>query len=138
MIKITTWRPDTCECEIEYEWDDTLNENVRVHKIHEILKACPVHQNLKKDKHWGIVLDENTRKNKFLGEVLKDPNLREETFDGDGNSTGYKLKKGLKYVWSFDDKRVLRAEIIGITQNQKATLQNIANTNLGNGKVVVV
>lgn len=31
MKKTTTWRPDTCDCELFYEWDTDHPEDVRVH-----------------------------------------------------------------------------------------------------------
>lgn len=33
MKRITTWSPDTCNCVIEYEWDDTEDQNTRKHKF---------------------------------------------------------------------------------------------------------
>ena len=58
MIKITTWRPDTCECEIEYSWDDTVPQDQRVYTAHQINRACPAHQAIaNKVQHFSAVLD---------------------------------------------------------------------------------
>lgn len=33
MLKTTTWRPSTCGCVLEYEWDTELSEDKRTHKF---------------------------------------------------------------------------------------------------------
>lgn len=43
MIHITTWRPDTCGCEIQYAWDDSVPTEQRVHTVHAVLKSCELH-----------------------------------------------------------------------------------------------
>lgn len=39
---LTRWRPDTCGCVIEYEWDSDDAEETRVHTPVKI-DACPDH-----------------------------------------------------------------------------------------------
>jgi hypothetical protein len=36
MIQTTTWHPDTCECVIEYTWDDQQKEDVRKHTFSKV------------------------------------------------------------------------------------------------------
>ena len=87
MIKITKWRPDTCGCEIDYQWDDAQNEDVRVHTIFEMIKVCPAHSG-ETDKvvHYAKVLDENQRKNIVLKEILeKVPSAVRDKIQEDGS-----------------------------------------------------
>src|SRR3990167_10921300 len=104
MIKTTTWRHDTCDCEIEYEWDDTLSADDRMHRAKKINKACAEHANLDIDKyeHFNAVLRENRGKNRMLAAILEEfPQITEEKTNDDGSK--YKeLKKDHKYEWSFD------------------------------------
>ena len=88
MLKVTRWRPDTCDCELEYEWDNIQDENIRTHAIKNILKACPVHSGEPdKVKHYAVVLEENQRKNKVLGAILeKLPALVDEIQQKDGTT----------------------------------------------------
>lgn len=57
MKKVTTWRPDTCDCELHYEWDTDHPEDSRVHTPVEVhphghgTKRCPLHS------HHGDVHD---------------------------------------------------------------------------------
>lgn len=72
MIQRNTWKPDTCDCHIEYEWDDTLSENDRVHTVSKIIKACSLHDHhVNKENHYNDVLAENTSKNKAIGLLTK-------------------------------------------------------------------
>lgn len=63
MIKRTTWYPDTCDCIIEYEWDDSISENLRVHTVVNV-QRCPIHLNQLSDVAcFATVNAENTLKN---------------------------------------------------------------------------
>lgn len=123
MIKTTRWRPDTCGCEIEYEWDDSVTAENRVHKASKIIKACSVHSaNLTKENHYDKVLKENQMKNQVWGKLLEDPTLVNESLDADGN-VAKNLKPGIKYDWSFDKDRNLIVDIIGGSKKQKDDLK---------------
>lgn len=136
MIKTTTWRPDTCDCELEYSWDDILDENTRTHTISKINKACSYHQIADKDKHYNIVLDENQRKNNLLGKILKNvPTAVDEIIQDDGSTTK-QLKKGRQYKWSFDANRKLIVDLVGFTTKEKTAIQTLAN-NLALNKITI-
>ena len=137
MLKITRWRPDTCDCELEYEWDDSQNEDVRTHSVKNILKACPVHSSIAtKGQHYATVLDENQRKNKVLGEILeKLPALVEEVTQEDG-TTVKKLRKGLEYKWSFDVDRNLEVDLVGAKLTEKSAVKVLTDV-LFPGKVKI-
>lgn len=126
------WKPDTCKCEINFDGNWDIPSQVKI-------KKCSVHLDLTDDaiSFNKIYINENQIKNKFLGEVLKVPELRKEVIDEEGN-INYKLKDGLKYNWSFDAKRKLQAEIIGLTNLEKSSLQMIIDTKLGLNKVDII
>ena len=70
MKKTTTWSPDTCNCIINYEWDDTIPENVRSHRVTGIVKKCSFHQNtVDLQAHFDAILEENSRKNDAVKKV---------------------------------------------------------------------
>jgi hypothetical protein len=94
MKQTTTWRPDTCDCEIEYEWDDTLSEVQRTHAIKQFNHKCSFHQKADDTIQYGDVVEENTRKNKTISEIVNvlgadsvKPGDLEWSFDGSRNLT---------------------------------------------------
>lgn len=123
MIKVTRWRPDTCKCCIDFEWDDALPEDLRLHTVHEVINRCPAHAGIADGaKLYWVVLDENQRKNNVFGMAVQrvafppDPSL---------------------YQWSFDLDRNLRVRFVGMIAQRKLALQAELNTQYGVGKVVV-
>lgn len=30
-FRTTRWEPDTCDCVVEYDWDDAVSQDTRVH-----------------------------------------------------------------------------------------------------------
>ena len=138
MIKVTKWRPDTCGCEIDYQWDDAQNEDVRTHTVFEVIKACPAHSGeTDKNIHYAKVLDENKRKNIVLKEILdKIPSLVIEKEQEDGTLIKV-LKKGVEYKWSFDVQRNLEVNLVGASLAEKNVLKTIVNIKFPN-KVKIV
>jgi hypothetical protein len=107
MIKKTRWRPDTCGCEIEYEWDDSLSQEKRVHTPSQIIKKCEFHQDmLNKNEHYTKVLEENQTKNRVWGKLLEISTLTADKVSEDGE-THKELKPNITYNWSFDADRNL-------------------------------
>ena len=142
-INVTRWSPDTCGCVFDFEWDGDLAADQRVHTHKETIKTCPNHQVVKLNpgNHYGSVLGENQRKNKLHGQLLTISNLTESVTQEDG-STSIQFKKGMgfTYGWSgTDDARILTITVTGytLTNQQKTSIQNWCNTNLGIGKVVI-
>ncbi|MEK7180615.1 MAG: hypothetical protein AAB706_04015 [Patescibacteria group bacterium] len=71
-IQKTLWSPDTCGCQIEYQWDDAVPQDQRTHTISSIVKSCPIHtHHIDKSAHFGDVLSENQSKNKAIGLLIK-------------------------------------------------------------------
>lgn len=67
-IQTTRWRPDTCGCTIDYEWDDSVSQELRVHTVKEISK-CIYHQALGLPEAYTAVQEENASKNKALAYI---------------------------------------------------------------------
>lgn len=137
MIQITRWRPDTCDCIIEYEWDDTLPEADRVHNL-KTIQRCPAHQAHQKPDAYQAVQDENRRKNKVHSLILENmPDIVEEVTNSDG-SKAKRLKAGVEFGWSFDDKRKLVVDLKGATVAHKNQLKGLINSGFGTNKIDVI
>lgn len=117
MIRVTRWHPDTCECIVDFEWDDSLPA---VHNIKEVIRACAPHAGLSPTQLWAALMDENPRKNYTFGfaEAITPVNADD-------------------CEWSFNAKRVLQVTIRGLTGIHKAQLQTKCNQKFGPGKVKV-
>lgn len=137
MKKVTTWRPDTCDCEIEYEWDTDDNQTNRVHTFKQANKKCQFHVSVNGNAHWNQVLDENQTKNKVEALVLENfSELIEEVINSAGDKIK-RLKPAVQYKWSFNQNRKLEVDFTGMDNNQRITLKNLCDTNLGLNKVII-
>lgn len=139
MRKVTTWRPDTCECELEYDWDTESDLASRVHTIVKIINACSAHS-VETDmiKHYDLVLDENGRKNKVYEDILDNVSrLVGEITDVEGN-TIKKLKDGTEFSWNFNQTRVLEVTLTGINDTERTALQTLADGKFGVNKVLIL
>ena len=138
MIKITTWKPDTCGCVLEYEWDDTQPENARVHTFRGANIKCTHHQYLVDNTHWNQVLDENQTKNKIHGLLLENfPNLVDIVTEKNGEIVK-KFKPNIEYKWAFDINRKLEVEIIGGSIADKTKLKDLSDTKIGLNKIKII
>jgi len=141
-IKETVWHPDTCtnpSCIMVYSWDTDLPDNLRVHTFVRADRICSVHQSLLTESlAYTTALGDNQRKNKVDG-LLRDNITSIVDTALDGTKT---YKNGISFNWSFSGdgaNRVLTVSISGanLTNNQKNTIQNLADTLFGVGKVIV-
>ena len=136
-MNITTWRPDTCDCEIEYAWDDSIPQDGRVHTAHKINRVCPAHvAETDKVKHYETVLEENHRKNLTIDLIYQNGGKRILTLaekqqmslffavQGEGNRPvpDDVWKLGVKVDWSFDVNRSLVVDIKGLTSAEKTAI----------------
>ncbi|MDO8568377.1 MAG: hypothetical protein Q7R57_06655 [Dehalococcoidales bacterium] len=65
--QVTRWSPDTCECVIDFEWDDADSPEARQHTHKTSIKTCPAHsQHHGKPEHFTVVTEENQLKNHTL------------------------------------------------------------------------
>lgn len=126
----TLWRPDTCDCQIVYEWDDNEPEATRVHTpVHGV--TCREHKNTIGDDHkkrFDIVGDENRRKNLTLGKMLETiPDIRENTEKDPNKPPVFKFKEGAEPKWSFDKSRNLVVEAPALKDEHKKALRDLVD-----------
>jgi hypothetical protein len=138
-IKTTRFSPDTCQCVLEYEWDDTLSETNRTHTLSNYVSKCPAHSGLSDANGWNTVFEENPRKNIARQLCLDNgPTSLYNTIDG-----SRQLKNTITYNFSWSGtapNRVLTISFTGITltNQQKNTIQNVLNNRFGSGSVLIV
>jgi len=137
-IQITRWSPDTCGCVLEYEWDDAVAPDSRVHSHNRTVNKCQHHADIGDSAAYDAVVDENSRKNISLGILAKTlPRVK-----GPQNED---LDPTAIYLWTFLDDRTLRVSIDGVggrvsnlTPAERSAWQGALNARFGPGKVVVV
>jgi len=146
MIKTQTWKPDTCECHVEEQYDNSI-ENAEM-TCSKVLKKCSAHIAVADADLFGVLYSnpdgENKRKNLVHKYLLETDSLglAEDVVQKDG-STIRTLKAGVKYDWSFSGTgkdRVLNAEIKGATLavGQKNNLKTFCDSTLGVNKVNII
>lgn len=115
----TTWRPDTCNCEVQYEWDDAEPQETRQHTVKAVTRKCAAHQEHGHDAQvFTRLLNENSRKNRVLTELaIQIPEAFDEIIE---NGVSVKrIKDGLECKWTFDDRRRLVVDLLGFKKQQK-------------------
>ena len=123
MKQVTRWRPDTCGCVLEYEWEDTEDLDTRTVTHKKTVVTCSAHARLKDQGLYDAVHSENTRKNITFGLLIED--LTEEE----------KAEAYYKYKWRFDQNRVLIIDFEGTSAEAKASVEARLNTRFGVNKV---
>ncbi len=116
-LQVTRWYPDTCDCIIDYQWDDTEPEAARTHTLKAVVKQCAAHSKIPDDKqHFSTVLEENQRKNKAMAQA----SLLKADLDVQG------------IQWSFDQGRVLHI-VFGahLSDIDKASIQGWCESTFG-------
>ena len=133
-IKTTRWNPDTCGCVIEYQWDDTVPQDQRVHTPVNIVSQCNVHGSFNAPSDlYNHVLFDSQRKN-LLFAILQglNPNLTLDQYNAG--------------VWSFTTRSPdihghVRQLIINSAQawpaGQASTIQSSADAAFGAGETVI-
>jgi hypothetical protein len=137
-IKTTRFSPDTCQCVLEYQWDDTLSETNRTHTLSNYVSKCPAHSGLSDTNGWNAVFDENPRKN--IARQLCLDNGPTGLFDLIDGARQLKQNITFNFSWSgVAPDRVLTISFTGInlTTNQKNTIQTALNTRFGVGRVII-
>lgn len=139
MIRITKWRPDTCGCEVDYEWDDTVSQDERVHTAVATIK-CAEHDGVDDDNVtiYDTVLEENQRKNRTLGQLLEDApaDLKMTVINPNTGEETQKFKPNKEPKWSFTQDRSLEIELpTEFSKNNKDTIKAKLDQAHGEGKV---
>lgn len=129
---ITRWSPDTCECVIDFKWDDTAVP--RVHTLSNIVKRCQSHSVLVNDIDvYNSVKEENPRKNRVLADILE--NAPVQLYDETKNGARI-LKQDYKFNHSFSGtapNRKLTVSIDGwmFNNQQKNSISDVLTTKYG-------
>jgi len=130
--KITRWSPDTCDCVIEYAWDDTVPQDERTHTFHKLVRQCDDHAGIEAPQEvHDHVLAENQTKNMLHSAVIAHvPRLAHEDVDANGNKVPV-LHPTVDYRWSFSGtgrNRKLVADFHGaaFNANERAALTQAA------------
>lgn len=136
-LRTTLWTPDTHDCQIELEWDDSVPPESRTHTVKRVLKRDPGHAAKPDAELFSAVLEENQRRNKTLGWLLDNvASVAEDATDEDGN-TFRRLKRGVSVSHSFN--AATREMEVTITPPLGAVAKNLIQTfvdnRLGAGKV---
>jgi hypothetical protein len=140
-LRTQTWRPDTCDCVIVQEWDDSLpQDQIVINPIS--INRCAAHQNIQSTvTASNTVLSENQNKNFGLDEILQNaPNTNWFDIDAQTGSRVFKKNIILNWTWSgTPPNRVLTLNFTGVslTAQQKNTLQTRLNNRFGTGKIVI-
>ena len=142
-----TWKPDTCECEVE-----EIYQGTEIKGMGRVIHKGPEHINVPDDELYGVLYSnsdgENKRKNQMLRillgfESVKGLGLEEIKKNQDGSDAGLGLKQGIEYDWSFTGigkDRILRVEVRGgnLSIPQKNAIRALSNTKFGINKVEIV
>lgn len=129
------WQPDTCGCEVEFEFDDDADAVERKHKLVKIHKACKAHADLHSYLNRTFedaavpFHQENKRKNMALdayANALGLPN--DETRH---EKTSQNLAK-----WYFDENRILHIVSKGLTKTKITQVHNQLAEKFGEKTVV--
>jgi hypothetical protein len=145
VLNTTRWSPDTCDCVLEYEWDDAVPSNDQiVINYKTIVKQCVNHQHLtgnnKKD-NYDTVFEENKRKNGTIAELIT--RMQSDFGETDPQTGAITLKRGITVSWAWSGtapNRVMTLTIKGIslTQNKLNQAKTFLDTKFGTGKVILV
>ena len=137
-INTTRWSPDTCQCVIEYTWDDSVAQDQRAHNYSKHVNLCPIHATQGQTNTAFITVnDENTKKMIALQDLI-------DNFPAQLSSTGSaggQLKSNLTFVYSISGtppNRTWRFNFLGLsfTQPQLNSIQSRLDTRFGTGKVI--
>lgn len=143
-LKTTRWYPDTCDCILEYQWDDEVQEDSRTHTPTNIVQKCTAHQTLPNNTNtiYDTINEENPRKNKALDEILQNaPSTAWYDIDATNGTRKFKNGIGISWTWSGTaPNRTMSLSFSGITltTQQRSNLQTRLNNRFGVGKVTLV
>ncbi len=139
-IKTTRWSPDTCECILEYTWDNSVPQDQITIQPANIIVKCSAHNTIQQSTTvFNTVKEENGRKNISHSVILDNsPSTAYDIVDGNRQ-----FKNGIIVSWSWSGtvpNRILTITVSGIklTQNQKNSIQAKLDERLGISNVVFV
>lgn len=134
MIQRTEWIPDTCNCRFEYEWDDSVAEQDRVH-VPRFVQPCQFHiTEPTQNESFMKAIEENQLKNNVIRQVFDNfPELQVQDSRG-----GRAIKEGA-VEWSFDDNRNLKFSVPELSKAQLTVLETalVQDAGIDDSKVVL-
>lgn len=134
MITKNLWRPDTCGCEVEYEWDTEVAPDDREYTVVRS-ELCTIHKDLglsaDTNEHYVAIKEENTRKNIVFKHIVE--TIPDFTYIDSSNNENFHVED---YHWVFDDNRNLKYSLTKGTQNEKNTVDSKATDDFGNKAVM--
>lgn len=143
-IKITKWKPDTCDCVIEYSWDDSIAAEDREHNLHNIVDSCEDHSDVTDEELFQSVVEENSLKNEAVNMIVDNfPSQTKDILDSDGNPIGKKIMQSAtpetEVVLADDgENRIVNISPPRMSDDEKAQYQEILDNKFGSGKVKVI
>lgn len=134
MKHITRWRPDTCTCVLELEWDDEHPEEAREHKAIKVERCgAHPHEGAPNQHVFETVHGENRHKNEVhqhLIDGLDDAHV-------EVNAHGHRVFKH-DPVFHFDEARQLRVTFPTAPDSMRAAARaTLAKLDLGDRTVEV-
>lgn len=144
-IKILDWSPETCDCHIKYQFDDSLPDNEIVLSVSFIGHACDAHKDLLPNAPvtYTTVLDEGRKKSLTLDLALQNAtNKLGDSFTEEGG-TYVLLKPSIAFVATFEGvapNRTLSVQFIGaaLTSQEKSKIQLALNNKFGAGVITLL
>ena len=139
-IRITRWSSDTCECVIEFSWDDSVPENERTGRVKNYINRCLAHESINSEAdRFRTALEENQRKNKAHSTILEKATTS-SLYELDQQTNQRQLKSGITLSWEFSGSapnRVMTLKYNGVelTEAQKNSFRTHLNNKFGAGKV---
>jgi hypothetical protein len=79
-IQTTRWRPDTCKCVVDYNWDDQTSEDKREHTLSKIEK-CEFHKDFSDEAAYTMVGGENINKNIVINRIAVEESIDPAQFE---------------------------------------------------------
>lgn len=110
------WKPDTCGCILEYEFDADLPDGQRVMSAKDVVRACDAHPKEDKDAHYGKILVENRGKNLALKKLLDSLPAEHAKLNGEGEREDFVVRP----TFTFDKDRKLVLKLHGTHPKSKA------------------
>jgi len=127
MLHTTRWRPDTCACVFEYQWDDEQSDEEREHSLASVVHCCAEHSD-DGQVLFEKVKQENIGKNEALGLVLENAEKLVEEYEDERGELKKRFKKGKEPTWEFDHERRLRLSIPDLTTKEIESVNSLLLT----------
>lgn len=109
--RTTRWRPDTCTCILEYQWNDATAPGQQTYTGSAVIYKCPSHSAIPDNMLYTSLKFENAQKNLIINTV-------KETMGMSDND----VMLG-KISYTFDETRKMEVQVLGLTTLKKTQTQ---------------